>query len=303
MGLWATIHSCEIELQDSKFDYEYVIVVNGERGAKKVDKLSPVGMDLDRVLHFLSKTGRLGHVTIKQSNLSPPTARQIGSEKATGKILFFFDNHCLVDKDYFRRTLHNFDRYGMHMMHSTTRFYTGDITCYEYKLKLEKNFWAEAASHPQDDVRPYRIAAGGHGGFAVLADTWREVGGYWGGFVGYGGEEMYFDLKMALLGKTNWIDPLVVHYHYAGQRQYPRHYTTDFYRNMMMAANIIGGEDWLFKVYDSFSKNYPRTKTSHYDLMVEASDKSHSRSVWLADKRLFTLDEALEKFRVESIAK
>lgn len=301
MGLWATIHSCEIELQGSGYDYEYCIVVNGESSSKK-PKGSVVGIDLERILHFLRTSNRLGHLTVRQGPLSPPSARQLGTEKAQGKILFFFDNHCLVGKDYFRRALHDFEIYKMDMLHSSTKFYEADITCYEYILKLKKNFWAESAVSPQDDVRPYQIAAGGHGGFAVKADVWREVGGYWNGFEGYGGEEMYFDLKMALLGKTNWVDPLVVHYHYAGVRPYARHYTADFYRNMMMCANIIGGEDWMFKVYDSFSKNFPRTKTSHYDLMVEASDRSHEHASWLSGKRLRTLDEQLNLFAAKNVA-
>jgi hypothetical protein len=302
LGLWATIHSCEIELQGSSFDYEYVIVVNGESEAKRFNKGSITGIDLGRIIHFVSAAGRLGHVTVKQGPLSPPSARQLGTEKAGGRVLFFLDNHCLVGRDYFRRAMLDFEKYGMHMLHSATKFHTGDITCYEYKLKLSRNFWAEAATVPQDNVRPYRIAAGGHGGFAVLADTWREVGGYWSGFEGYGGEEMYFDIKMAMLDKTNWMDPLFVHYHYAGQRGYARHFTDSYYRNMMMSANIIGGESWLYKVYDSFYRNFPRNKTTHFDLMVEASDKSHTHRNWLAGKGLRTLDEQLDLFTAENIA-
>jgi Glycosyl transferase family 2 len=302
MGLWATIHSCEIELLGSGFDYEYVIVVNGETNGVRQRKGDILGLDLDRVMHYLHKSKKLGHLIVKQGALSPPSARQLGSEKANGKLFFFLDNHCLVAKDYFRRSVHDFDRYGMDMLHSATRFHSDDITCYEYQLRLKKNFWADAAVTPKDEFRPYRIAAGGHGGFAVRADVWREVGGYWTGFNGYGGEEMYFDLKMAMLGKTNWIDPLVIHYHYAGQRPYARHYTDDFYRNMMMSANIIGGEEWLYKVYSSFKENYPRQKTPHFDLMIDASDRTTAHRDWLADKRLRTLDEQLDLFSTEDIA-
>lgn len=303
LGLWATIHSCEMELEGSSYDYEYVVVVNGEASVKKSERANCIGSDLNRVLHFLGKTGRLGHVITAHTNLAPPSARQRGTEKAQGKLFFFLDNHCLVGKGYFARAVYDFDRYGMHMLHSATKFYNGDITCYEYKLKLKKNFWAEAATMPQDEYKPYRIAAGGHGGFAVRADTWREVGGYWNGFKGYGGEEIYFDLKMAMLDKTNWMDPLFVHYHYAGVRGYPRHFSEDFYRNMMMCANIIGGEEWLGKVYSSFFKNFPRPKTSsHFDLMIEASDQSHEHRNWLAGKRLRTLDEQLELFTALNIA-
>jgi hypothetical protein len=37
LGLWATIHSCEVELAGSDFDYEYIVVTNGEES--KYDEL------------------------------------------------------------------------------------------------------------------------------------------------------------------------------------------------------------------------------------------------------------------------
>lgn len=305
MGLWATIHSCEIELANSEIDYEYVIVVNGEYEVKKTGahRCPVASIDLSRILEFVGKSGRLGHVTLRRGNLAPPTARQIGSEHAVGKYLFFLDNHCLVGKDYFRRAIADFEHYGMHMLHSTTKFFSGDNNCYEYRLQLEKNFWADAQLTPGDNVRPYRIAAGGHGGFAVRADVWHEVGGYWTGFKGYGGEEMYFDLKMAMLDKTNWIDPLVVHYHYAGQRPYERHYSADYYKNMMMCANIIGGEHWLYKIYESFRYKFPQPRnTKMYDLLLQASDESREHKEWLDSRRLRTLDEQLVLFKEQGIA-
>lgn len=304
IGLWATIHSCEIELANSGYDYEYCLCVNGEEnaGKQRASKQSPTHKDLLHTLHFLSKAGKLGHLKVLQRSVSPPTARQFATEKAQGKYLFFFDNHCLVTKDYFKRALHDFDRYGMDMLHSTTRYYSGEYDHYHYKLSLAKNFWATASFVPEDHVRPYRIAAAGHGGFAVRADVWREVGGYWEGFNGYGGEEIYFDLKMAMLGKTNWIDPKLVHYHYAGTRPYARHYTDDYYRNMMMCAHLIGGEDWLWKVGHSFITAFPIHKTPHYELMTQAYHRSKQHADELAAIRLRTLDEQLEDFCTQCIA-
>jgi hypothetical protein len=306
IGLWATVHSCEIELERSGFDYSYLICANGEGETERNRPKSEfVHIDTKRVLDFLNKAGKLGYARILQGSVSPPTARQLALEKADGKYLFFFDNHCLVAKDYFRRALLDFDKYNMDMLHSTTKFFAGDISTYHYILRLEKNFWAEGATSPDanNEFKPYPIAAGGHGGFAIKRDVWNEVGGYWNGFVGYGGEEMYFDLKMALLDKTNWIDPQLIHYHYAGRRGYPRHYTPDFYRNMMMCANIIGGESWLYKVYDSFEKNYPKPKSAvMYDLLMQAEAQSRKHAKELSVLRRRTLDEQLVFFREHAIA-
>lgn len=304
IGLWATIHSCEIELEGSGYDYEYCLCLNGEGEQRKVPGAPLMGPDVHTLVTNLEKSGKLGHLSIYQTNLSPPTARQIATEHAVGKYLFFFDNHAMVAKGYFNRALHDMQEYRMDMLHSTTKWFEGDDNIvFHYDLTLSRNFWAKGCLIPEwSGTKPYRIAAGGHGGFVVRADVWKEVGGYWDGFVGYGGEEIYFDLKMAQLGKTNWIDPKLVHWHYAGRRGYPRHYTDDYYKNMLMCANIIGGEDWMVRVAHSFHDKFPRSKQEPYDLLMESYYKSEPHAKHLASIRQRTLDEQLEVFRCEGIA-
>jgi predicted glycosyltransferase involved in capsule biosynthesis len=296
LGLWATIQSCEIELARTNATYSYLIVSNGD----KIDR------DFEIMMDFLNKTGKLGYMHHTDDVMSPPSARQLAAEHADGEILFFFDNHCLVAQDYFKRSLADYAHFGdrMDMLHSVTTFYAGDNLHYHYKLSLQKNFWASSSVVPQDNLRPYRIAAGGHGGFSVRRKVWEELGGYWNGFVGYGGEEIYFDLKAALFGKKNWIDPQVIHHHYAGVRGYARHYTDEYFRNMMMCANIIGGEEWMYKVYKNFSTNYIKLPTGQnmYDLLMEATEKSAAHAASIASVRHRTLDEQLILFREQNVA-
>jgi hypothetical protein len=302
IGLWATIHSCEIELEGQGYDYEYCLCLNGE-GNQKKQKKQIMGSDVQTLVTNLQASGKLGHLSVYQKNLSPPSARQLATEHAQGKYLFFFDNHCMVAKGYFKRALHDMQHYNMDMLHSTTKWFEGDTNvCYHYELTLNRNFWARASLIPEySGILPYRIAAGGHGGFVVRADVWREVGGYWDGFVGYGGEELYFDLKMAFLGKTNWIDPKLIHWHYAGKRAYARHYTDDFYKNMLMCANVIGGEDWMIRVADSFTRSFPRSHQDPYDLLMESYYKSEGHAKYIAGIQQRNLDEQLEVFRCEGI--
>lgn len=304
IGLWATIHSIEVELEGSSFDYEYCLCINGEGDRKKKKSAHRVmHPDLEAIVRHLEKAGKLGHITALQRSVSPPTGRQMAAAHAKGEYLFFFDGHCLVAKDYFRRALHNMQQYNMDMLHSTTKWFQGDnTTVYHYELTLARNFWARGSMIPEySGTRPYKIAAGGHGGFVVRADVWREVGGYWEGFVGYGGEEIYFDIKMAMLNKSNWLDPKLVHWHYAGTRPYARHYTDDYYKNMLMCANIIGGEDWMVKVADSF-RNHPRPKQDAYELLMESYYKSQPHAEYLASIRHRNLDEQLDQFRADGVA-
>jgi hypothetical protein len=296
LGLWATIHSIESDLEGSGFDYDYSIVVNG------VEKEHP---DTFNLLWYVNDAKKLALRRRLDEPVAPPLARQMAVEESTGKVLFFFDSHILVHKGYFKRAFESMDKYGMDMLHSTTRFFLGSPDTFHYNLHLQRNFWAEASLTPPDANNPYRIAAGGHGGFVVPRSIWNEVGGYgWEGFKGYGGEEMYFDLKMALLGKNNWLDPKLVHYHYAGNRGYQRHYTDEFFVNMMGVANIIGGSEWMETVQKSFADHYLKMKTKRtiFDLMLEAEEKSRDHAAWMQSKRLRTLDEQLLWFKQNNIA-
>lgn len=297
LGLWATIHSCEVELQDSKHDYNYVIVSNGEE----------LGGDDRQNLFYLEKTGRLLKHIHEPEGLTPPAARARGVEAANGRFLFFFDNHCLVGKNYFDRAVLDMDYKNMDMLHSTTCFYTGEGYHYHYRLKLEYNFWAEGNKLPYDELRPYKLAAGGHGGFVVRRTMWDDIGGYGpeGLFIGYGGEEMVFDLKAWLYGKSNWIDPRVVHYHYTGTRGYDRHWTDDYYTNLLVCANVIGGEKWMYKLVDSLTNKTHirlRPEKTVYEMMETAYQRSAQYAAEVASKRRCTLDELLEEFRRNLVA-
>jgi hypothetical protein len=298
LGLWATVHSCEIELAGSDFDYNYVILQNGMTineplTGKKVHKQDP---DFINMVDTLSRSGKLKQVISHPEALAPPTARQYATVFADGDLLFFFDNHCLVAKDYFARAVLDFKHYPIDLLHSATRFYAGDITAYHYRLQLEKNFWADAATFPQLELKPYKIAAGGHGGFIVRREVWEKTEGYWRGFKGYGGEEMYYDLKLWQLGYSVWLDPRVIHYHYAGVRGYARHYTDEYYINMMACANIIGGYKWMEKVYSSFNTTAGKVGKNMFDLCMIAQERSQPHADYLAGIRKMDLDELLRFF-------
>jgi hypothetical protein len=298
MGLWATIHSCDMELRDSGFTYEFIVVVNGE------ERLSD---DMKRLEDNLDKVHKLADFVHVVQPMSPPSARQLGTASAKGKYLFFFDNHCLVGRNYFHRAIASMEKHGIEMLHSTTRFWEGDGDYFEYRLTLKRDFWVEGPyKTPQSTDEPYRCAMAGHGGFVVTRTLWDELNGYWEGFTGYGGEEPYWDLKCWLLGKSVWIDPKLIHYHWAGKRSYSRHLTNDYFTNMLMCANIIGGEQWLFNVYKSFAK-YTRLATREekpeplFTLLQRAAELSHSRAQWVRSKQVISLDELLPWFDANNI--
>lgn len=275
--------------------------------------------EVEMFFRQLEKYNNLHYAAYYPAPVSAPLARQEATEHSTGDLLCFFDNHCLVEPNYFKRILLDFDKYPeMDMLHSVTRFHAGDpFTQFHYNLQLEKNFWAHAAGIPVDEYKPYRIAAGGHGSFIVRRDAWEAVAGYRNvPFVGYGGEEIYFDFKMAMLDKTNWLDPKLIHWHFPGGKGYPRHGSDDYHRNMLMCANIIGGTKWVNKVYNFFAGKWPETKEDPFldkypkmqrktrliDIYDDALLRSKDHAEWFASVRHRTLEEQLQYFSDNNIA-
>jgi hypothetical protein len=296
LGLWATIHSCEVELAGSDFDYEYIVVTNGEES--KYD-------ELDLLIGFVAKSGKLGDHYYHPQPLSPPSARQLGSETASGRLLFFFDNHCIPCRHYFHRAIEQVNAHGIDILHSCVAYAIGEER-YHYELSLEKNFWmCNESFAPVDPINPYQIAMAGHGGFVVRKSTWDVMEGY--GpllmFEGWGGEEPYFDLKAARMGFSVWLDPLLMHYHFpTAKRGYERHGSDDMLRNFMLAAYMIGGQWWLDTVYKSFShepkKPSPLSLSELRDL-ARARGESHRQ--WINRHSVRSLDEVLHEYRRNGI--
>ncbi len=302
LGLWATVTSCENELINSGIEVEYIFITNGDK---------ELNSDAKSVIEHIRLAGKLKYHEHFEQGINPPDARQLGSNYASGDYLFFFDNHCIVTKDYFKRALLDFEKYDIDLLHSTTQYYVDDPKCYHYRLKLNFNFWGAASATPKEAMKPYRIAVGGHGGFAVKRSSWEEVGGYGpkGLFDGYGGEEVYCDLKFWLLGKSVWLDPLILHYHYAGTRGYKRHYYDEYFVNMLGSANLIGGEKWLNTVFESFCDGSKHTRfstgpelTDMFDLYVKAQERTEEYAKEISSKSNKTLDELLVWFREQNIA-
>ena len=270
MGLWATINSCEVELSrsGSNLTCNYSIVCNGD------EELEPgARVFLDR----LKKAGKLVYSHVTPEVMSPPDARQLASEHADGRILVFLDNHCIVHKDFFDRIDIDFDTYDIGLLHAACEFFPADIRYYHYNLELNKTFWAQYAIPTSDYYKAYKCAASGHGAFAVSRELWEKHGGYGpaGVFVGYGGEELTTNLRYWMKGVSTWLDPTIVHAHYAGRRGYSRHYTDAYFTNMMASAYIIGGQAYLEKVCDHFvDHSRKENSTTMFDLMELAYNRS-----------------------------
>lgn len=302
LGLWATISACEMAMQRKKMagiDYKYYIVSNGvEIEGEERDALN---MSLEN----LEKAGRFGGVYDSEIALAPPVARNIGAGLGEGENIFFLDNHCIVDRHFFGDGLSALRDKGLGVIHGATKYWAGGDTYYHYRFTLEKNFWGYQLSEPHDPSLTYPIAAGGHGAFGISRQLWGKVGGYWAGFQGYGGEEMYFELKLAMMDYPNYENPLMTHWHHGGKRPYQRDLSEDFKLNMVMSANIVGGQRWMERVANSFCLEANRKSENKFDvnkLMETALIKSHEHAKWFRGVQKRSLNEQLTKFSREGIA-
>ena len=296
LGLWATITQCEEELKYSQCieGAKYVVVTNGE------SKLPPGTL---ATLKSLDVDKKLIHVHRNES-VSPPVARQLGVDASDSENLFFFDNHCLPARTYFDRAALFFNESENNkMLHSTTRYYHSDFLNYHYKIRtqLRYNFWGESFIGHPPNWKPYKMAMAGHGGFACKKSLWQELGGYGPPHLlkGYGGEEPLFDLRLWLRGFTNHIHPSMIHYHASDERGYSRHYTKDYYVNMLSAAYVVGGETWLYRILDSLinkkhikSYNVPKPSLLAEEAFLRCNEFYKEES----KKYIMTLDELLEWF-------
>jgi hypothetical protein len=68
---------------------------------------------------ILKQEKKLTQWAVTPHAMSPPSARNLGAIFGTGKYLFFFDNHCIPEKDYFSRAIEKMEQYNIDMLHST----------------------------------------------------------------------------------------------------------------------------------------------------------------------------------------
>jgi hypothetical protein len=324
IGLWATIESSIFDLNQTGagLSYDFRICVNGNVRQSE---------ELRYIETYLRKSGLVGEWLQVPEPMSCITARQRLTAKCDSKYLFFFDNHCLPKPGYFARGVNTMEAHHVDLLHSVTHMFAGFREDFEYKLTLEKNFWANEGYETPLRNSPYPIAAAGHGGIALLNSTWKSTGGYWDGFGGYAaGAEMYIDLKYWMLGKQVWIDPKFVHAHWAANRKYPRRSSAGYFSAMLMSANIIGGEKWVRRVYENIKNSdiIPMPVTTNVEaddiidienfvedfesksvqltrvnekVLADALEKSKDHALWMRRNRKLTLEELLDYFKQAGI--
>lgn len=138
------------------------------------------------------------------AGLGPPKAREVGAKEATGDWLWFVDDGAIVPNNIL-----------YYMPHGDCIFYpssTGGLTTYtgfhyEKTSRALENLVDYPIENTPKDTIPYPCFAGAHGCFLMRRDKWNIMEGYGGIFDGYGGEEVYFGLRLEHFNMKAVFDP------------------------------------------------------------------------------------------------
>jgi hypothetical protein len=130
-----------------------------------------------------------------------------------------------------------------------------------YRLTLESNFWGTWHYLLRPDAQiPYPIAATGNWFFITRLMDWQHCGGFNEAFRGYGGDEIYLQLKYWRAGGQVLLDPLLRGYHWSGPRSYSIA-STELIINTAIAGRVVVGESFASRFHESMAAFYQKRGT------------------------------------------
>lgn len=202
--LWFTIHAVRMEMErDPGEPWEIIVVDNGSTDNTRN---FPEDYSIAPWVRRIETTDRSG----------PGPVRNAGAEVAQGDILVFADAHVLFSPGFFKRvsnTIRNEIAESVGSLHFPVGWngFKPDAFSTHYELTLPQNFRGNNLAGNFQTLT--EISAHGHGCVAVSRDHFFQVGGYHPAQAGYGGDEVYLDLKFAMFGFRNYTDPRAYYLH------------------------------------------------------------------------------------------
>jgi glycosyltransferase involved in cell wall biosynthesis len=290
-NLWYTLHCLKLLWEHFPDDHELIVVDSGST---------------DNTIRFLSDYQLTKFTRLVQTTASGAgPVRQIGAGAAKGEILFFLDAHVLVPPTFFRLAVEAITQPEIWRQIGCLHFPIGwnggwsDGLSTHYELTLESNFWGQHI--PGNFSTMTEIAAAGHAGFAVRKEHFECVRGYSAPFVQYGGEETYLDLKFARFGYRNYVFPGTYIMHCSQRAQGYAWSNDTLFRNNVVSAWTVGGDEWAKKVLSHHLKSpgwdSKRVKALYTDALALARDDA----AFIGAHAIRTLEEVLADFKIRGV--
>ena len=174
-----------------------------------------------------------------------------------------------------------------------------------YRLTLESNFWG-TWHHlvDENELDPYPIGATGNWALLTRLSDWVSMGGFNDAFRGYGGDEIYLQLKYWQSGGQVLLDPQVSGAHWSGPRAYGVT-PLELVVNTAIAGRVVVGSSFLSRFGDALVAHYcemglqsdvVRSALHRGVLQAQLSDELKTPKQWL-----LSFDDVLAHWRDANI--
>jgi glycosyltransferase involved in cell wall biosynthesis len=184
--------------------------------------------------------------------------REVGARHARGVWLLILDSHVLLKPGTWE-VLRERIQQGIYPPGSLVHFgvsFGSPHVWGAYRLTLNQNFWGTWHHLVEPGwTQPYPIAATGNWSILTRCEDWRAIGGLNPEFRGYGGDEIYLQLKYWRFGGQVLLDPALVGSHWSGPRAY-RVEGLELLINTAIAGRVVVGPSFLDRYGQSLAAHF-----------------------------------------------
>lgn len=212
------------------------------------------------------------------------------SEKLTEGILMWSCAHIAITSGTISKMMNLVQREDVGLVHSPQLWMmdipdaTGRSKLYGYKDPIRRGW-----SWQRHGEGPYKWHGGSSALSCIKLNDWREIGGEDVPFHrGCGGCETLIDMKTWMFGKSVWIHPDCLYYHWTHTRGFT--WTMgEFEWNQLVAYYCLGGREFMEQMNKEFS--YPRPP----EILNEVEKLCQIHRQFIINHAKFTLQEVLDK--------
>jgi glycosyltransferase involved in cell wall biosynthesis len=162
---------------------------------------------------------------------------------------------------------------------------------YQYSYKVGEKIWGTWNKVKVAET-PFYIPLCGHAFMGVIKEQFLEYRGYPYHQRVYGGGEPYLDTKYWMVGSHSMMDPRALVYHLSAGRGYNWN-NDDLIYNMLLVSYILGGEEWIDRIYITYMNKHGTSKDYMTMLYNQAKSDGQEDKDWLDKHKVRTFEELL----------
>ncbi|WP_437681999.1 glycosyltransferase family 2 protein [Sorangium sp. So ce131] len=292
-NLWFTLNGLDFQGLDG---VEIIVADNGGIGSKDIEAVTK-GFGAPARYLLADETASVNH------------PRNAGVAAARGRWILILDAHVLLSPGTIALLRRRAEEEGAYpplsLVHIPLRNTGRTHVLGHYKLTLEDDFWGKWGPVVRETDRPYRISASGNYALFTRRHDFAAVRGFNPRFVGYAGDEVYFQLKYWRLGGSVWLEPLVCAAHYSGPRAY-RVRQDEVDRNLGLAGRVVVGPEFLPRFGPKLAA-HAVAKGRDPELLARAlaegvaAAEQSGEPAWLEGAAVYSFDDVIALWRREDV--